>query len=172
MMKPVAALSRKHIGSVLLLATLHAAAPFRSVAQTNTPAVDGWTRVEALRTGTKVHISLDRGGKTCHIYSVTDDALTCANGKTAGDVIQRGQIKQIKVPHVLRSTFTGLAVGVGVGAITGYAIGRSNDCRVKPCFDIIGPGTVAAIGGIGFGVVGAGVGAATDFTRGGAIYKR
>ncbi len=140
------------------------------------PAGSNWAHVKALPPETRVHITTDHGGKTCRIFAVSDDALTCAKGgNTAGAVLQRQEIKYIKLAHYLRSTLVGAGIGGGAGAIAGGISGRSGPCNSSRdfCFgSIIGVGGAAAIVGGAGAAVGGLIGGATDMTRGSSIYVR
>jgi hypothetical protein len=169
--------------AALLLLSLPASAVPASHAQqppappTQPPAGSNWQNVKVLPVRTRVHITLDHGGQTCRLFSVTDDAFTCeaAPGR-AGRVIQRPEIKHIKLTHYGRSALVGAGVGGAIGAISGAIAGRAKPCPTGQtlCFNGIGVGAggVAAIFGVGAGVVGSVVGGATDFTRGSSIYVR
>lgn len=143
------------------------------VLQAQQPAAGGnWERVKSLPTRTKLHITTDHGGKTCRVFAITDDALTCAKfGGTTGTVLQRSEIKHIKLTHALRSTLVGAGIGGGLGATIGGIAGHTAPCTGF-CFNIIDGKTLALITGVTFGVVGGVVGVATDFARGSSIYTR
>ena len=164
--------------SVLLLSFLVSNTTATSLAQqapaaASQPKAGGnWQSVQALPARTKVHITADHGGQTCRVFSVTDDALTCEAGRgKAGKVIQRPEIRHIKLAHYGRSTLVGAGIGGGVGAVSGAIAGRRPACTGF-CFDILGPGAVAAIFGVVGGVVGAVAGGTTDMARGSSIYTR
>ena len=140
-------------------------------------AGSNWSRVKALPVNTRLHVSTDHGGKSCRVFAVTDDALTCAtHSNVAGAVLQRPGIKRIKLTHYLRSSLVGAGIGAGSGAITGGVLGRSKPCPAGQglCFNGIGvdAGGVAAIFGVGGAVLGSVVGGLTDMARGSAIYTR
>ncbi len=139
-------------------------------------AGSNWERVKALPPKTNVHLTTDQGGKTCHVFAVSDDTFTCAKGSAAGDVIQRAQIKHIKLTHYGRSTLTGAGIGGGIGAISGAIGGRTKPCPAGQGFCLngigIGAGGVAAIFGVAGGLLGAAIGGPLDITRGSAIYVR
>jgi hypothetical protein len=141
------------------------------------PAGSNWGHVKALPPLTKVHITTDHGGKTCRIFAVSDDSLTCAKrSNNAGAELQRAEIKHIKLAHAVRSTLVGGAIGFGVGATAGAIGGRTKPCPTGQAFCLsglgIGGGDVAAIGGIAGGLLGSIVGGTTDFARGSSIYTR
>jgi hypothetical protein len=136
-----------------------------------------WANVKALPPNIKVHITTDHGGKTCRIFSVSDDLLTCSKGNhTAGDAVQRTQIQRIKLTHYIRSTLIGAGIGGGIGAIAGAIAGKTKPCPPMQTFCLnglgIGAGGVATIFGVGAGVVGGVAGGPTDFARGSSIYTR
>jgi hypothetical protein len=145
---------------------------------TQPPAGGNWQHVKALPANTKVHITTDHGGKTCRIFAVSDDTLTCAKGgNTAGNELQRAEIRHIKLAHVVRSTLVGGAIGFGVGATAGAIGGRTKPCPTGQAFCSNGVGIVsgadaAAIGGVAGAVLGSVVGGTTDFARGSSIYTR
>ncbi len=146
-----------------------------SVLQAQPPVAGGnWDSVKALPVKTKLHIATDHGGKTCRVFAVTDDTLTCAKGGgTAGTVLQRSEIKHIKLTHAIRSTLVGAGIGGGIGAIAGGIAGRTPPCPSTGfCFNIVDGKTVALAAGFGAAVVGAIVGGTTDFARGSSIYTR
>lgn len=155
---------------------LHLHARCQDFAAKTSRAVPGasWSRVAALPAMTRVHVSTDHGGKNCRVYAVSDDALTCARGSAAGTVMQRTDIRQVKLTHYGRSTLVGAALGGGVGALAGGVAGRTKPCASNPCFNNlgIGAGGVAAIFGVAGAVVGSAVGGLTDMARGSAIYTR
>ena len=136
------------------------------------PAGSNWSRVQALPPHTGLHLTTDHGGHGCHVFAVSDDSLTCeGGGRKAGRVFQKAEIQHIKLTHYVRSTLVGAGVGGGIGAIAGAIGGRTPPCTGF-CFNILGPGAVAAIVGTAGAVVGAAVGGPTDFARGSSIYVR
>ena len=148
----------------------------RPAADVQPVAGGNWERVKALPVKTRLHVTTDHGGKSCQVFAVSDDALTCAKGGGAGLVLQREEIKHIKLTHYVRSTLVGGAIGGGIGATAGAIAGRTKPCPTGQGFCLggigIGPGGVAAIFGVGAGVVGSAVGGLTDMTRGSSIYAR
>jgi hypothetical protein len=124
------------------------------------PEGSDWHRVEALPLGVSIYVNARSRHQACKLKSVDADSLTCANGKNPH--YQRAEVTSIKVTRRGRSAFIGMGIGAGAGAITGFAIGTNSG-------GFFGPnafrGTVAGVcAGIG-GLVGAGVGAATDLMR-------
>jgi hypothetical protein len=139
-------------------------------------ASSNWERVKALSLKTGVHITTDHGGQSCHILAVDDDSLTCAKGGKAGAILQRLEIKHIKLTHYVRSTLVGAAIGGGIGATAGAIGGRTKPCPAGQGLCLngigIGAGGVAVIFGVAGGIVGSIVGATTDLSRGSPIYIR
>ena len=142
------------LSSILLGATL----PLPAQSAPSTPAISGWSRVQALTANTSLHISARTHNAHCRLKTVEADTLTCvvADGART-EVYQRSDIKSIKVPHRGRSTVVGLAIGGGAGIITGIASGGKGQLFTR--------GELASSFGIIFGAVGALIGALTDFTQ-------
>jgi hypothetical protein len=153
---------RTYLLALTLLPAL--SAPTQQPAPVAAPAGANWQHVQALPVGTNINIKAKTSHASCKLKSADADTLTCSHGKDL--VFQRTDIVNIKVQHRGRSTLVGLAVGVGVGAGVGYAAAGG------PCngICIIGPGTVAAAGAVGFGAIGSVVGYFTDFTKS-TVYK-
>ncbi len=161
------------LSSLLALNGASAGAQDASTPATAPKAGGNWQRVEALPARTHVHISTDHGGTTCRLYAVSDDTLTCEAGSgKAGKVIQRPEIRHIKLTHYGRSTLVGAGVGGGIGALSGAIAGRNQPCNTGFCFNILGPGAVAAVVGVGGAAIGSIVGGTSDMARGSAIYVR
>ncbi len=140
------------MSAAVLMASLSLAA-----AQTSTPAPQpSWARVQSLPAGTALHVSTQSHSSNCTFQSATDDTLTCTGG-AAPSVFQRTEIKSVKQRHRGRSTLAGLGAGAGVGAVIGAPLGRSGS--------FVGHGAAAAIFAIPLGLIGAVVGATTDFTH-------
>jgi hypothetical protein len=155
-----------------LPSALHAQQTAPSVPQPR--AGSNWERVKVLSPNTKLHITTDHGGKTCRIFAISDDTLTCAKGSKAGAVLQRSEIKHIKLTHYVRSALVGAGISAGIGAIAGGIEGSGNECKAGQtfCFNIFTGTDVAVIFGVGAGVVGTVVGGTTDLARGSSIYVR
>jgi hypothetical protein len=172
-------MSMHRLSAVLLLSYLPLTSFTAEAQQTSAPqppAGSNWSRVEALPPHTGLHLTTDHGGHSCRVFAVNDDTLTCeGSGRTAGRVFQRAEIRHIKLTHYVRSTLVGAGVGAGIGAISGGIAGRSH-CTASGGFNFcgigIGAGGVAAIFGVGAGVLGAAIGGPTDFARGSSIYVR
>ena len=120
-------------------------------------ASSGWGRVQALKPGTKLHIYGPKLKASCKFVAADDESLTCSGSGSKSRTIERTAMTTIRVPHRGRSTLAGFAIGFGGGAIAGAATCKKDD--------FIGPGGCAVLFGVPLGVVGAGIGAGTDFTR-------
>ena len=132
---------------------------------------------ESSAVNTKLHVATDHGGKTCRVFSVAEDTLTCAKGNNAaGIIMQRAEIRHITLAHYGRSTLVGAAIGGGVGATAGAIGGRTEPCPAGQGFCLnglgIGAGGVAAIFGVAGGILGSAVGGLSDMTRGSSVYTR
>jgi hypothetical protein len=127
------------------------------------PAGSNWQHVQALPPGTPVHISARARSLTCTLISVDADTLTCA--QTGNVVLQRSEIKNIKIAHRGRSAASGAAIGAAVGVIAVEAAWNKNWS-----WGGINRGTVAALVGVPIGGLGALAGLFTDFTKS-TVYK-
>ena len=141
-------------------------------AQAAEPAIKGWTRVQAMAPGTKIHVQAKNHWDTCKLKSADADSLTCElrdGAKT--EVFQKSDIQKVAVAHRGRSALIGLAAGAGVGTGIGYGIGKSQETKGGFInLNSVTTGFYAAITGIGLALIGAIVGAMTDFA-GSTIYK-
>lgn len=138
-------------------------------AVSSAPAGSNWQHVQALPAGANIHVKAQHSSATCKLKSVDADSLTCTKSKDL--TFTRAEIRSIQIPRRGRSALTGLAIGGGAGAITGYAVGGSG-CKSSQgfCLDIVDGKTLAPIGAVVFGAIGAGIGAGTDFAHS-TIYK-
>ena len=133
----------------------------------NAPQPRDWQSVQALRPGSSIHVKAQQNSATCRLKSADAESLTCTGAKDL--IFQRAEIRSVAVPHRGRSALIGLAIGGGVGAITGFAIGtggNNNSFFGKNAFRGDISAFFAAIGG----VAGTGVGALTDFAHS-TVYK-
>ena len=108
-----------------------------------------------------------RTGKVgCTLVSADDDSMTCQ--AVTPRVLNRDEIVRITVSHRGRSTLVGMGAGAGVGFIVCVAGGtNSSGGFFGPNF--LG-GALAAVCAVIGGLIGAAVGAVTDFTSGGPLY--
>jgi hypothetical protein len=154
----------------LLLAPVFGATAQQPTASTP-PAGSNWQHVEALPVGAYIAVKARKSHLNCKLKSVTDDSLTCAQGKDT--VFQREDILTIKIPRRGRSTLIATGVGAGVGAIVGAA---STGCSTAErnsflgCFLTPTRPQGAAVGAVLFGAIGAPIGFFTDFAKS-TIYK-
>lgn len=166
------------VGAGLLFILLAASVLQAQDTPPNVRSAEGgnWERVKALPMYTNLHIATDHGGKSCRVFAVTEETLTCAKGGRAGSVLQRAEIRHIRVTHYGRSTLVGAAIGGGIGAMAGAITGKRQPCSNPQsiCLNGIGagPGGVAAIFGAAGGLLGGVVGGLADLSGGRSIYIR
>jgi hypothetical protein len=127
-----------------------------------------WRSVETLPPSAPVYLKTTTRHLSCRVQSVEQESVHC--GSAADSVIQRSEIQSIKRAHRGRSLLAGVALGAGVGAIVGAALGPKSCTANTLCFDFINRADTAAFGAVFFGIVGAPVGYFTDFTRS-TVYK-
>ena len=130
----------------------------------------GWQAVQALPPHTLLQVRTGTVKSDCHLTSVTDDKLTCAEASFA-----RSDIKSIKLVNKTKSTLGGLALGAGIGAGAGAGIGSAINAGDKGSLVHVSGGKSAGVGAALGTVIGAGVGAlvghsANLFAQ--TIYKR
>src|SRR5271156_2241649 len=116
---------------------------------------DSWANLSALRPGQKIQIVEMNSKKHSGIFVSFSEAAIVYQDTAGGQTIPRQEIRRVKLVenrHRLRNALIGGAVGAGVGAGIGAA---KSECSGPDCINVIGRGTVAAIGAI----IGAGVGA-------------
>lgn len=114
----------------------------------------GWQALQTLPPQTRLQVKADTHSSRCHITSVTDDKLTCAETS-----FTRSEIKSIKLVNKSKSTLGGLAIGAGAGAGVGVGIGSAVNAGDKGSFVHVSSGKSAAVGaGVG-AILGAGIGA-------------
>jgi hypothetical protein len=129
----------------------------------------GWTRVLTLAPGSSLDIKLRHGSHKCAFRAADADTLTCYHGSNM--TLDRVDIRSIKVHHRGRSALVGTLVGGGTGAIAGYAVGGPGCQSTQTfCLDILDGRTLAPLGGVALGAIGAITGVLTDFTSS-TIYK-
>jgi hypothetical protein len=131
------------------------------------PDAPGWTRTETVKPGTRLHVSATDHSVNCQFTSADDSSITCAGTGTTVFTYQRTDVRRITSPRRGWSALIGLGIGVGAGAIVGAALGSSCTPQSFICF---GRGSLAAVFAAPLGVIGAGIGALTDFDRR-TVYK-
>jgi hypothetical protein len=136
-----------------------------------TPAAgENWQRLIQLPLHTQIHVKADSKGRACSLDSVDEGHLSCSTAglaKSRHYNYQRADIKSIRLAHYVRSTLLGTAIGAGAGAILGVVAAENASEKPSP--------NAAAAGGGGavlFGVIGAVIGAITDFGGGPTVYRR
>ena len=145
--------------AILFAFTFAAAIQAQVPASVVAPNHDDWSRVQALKPGTRVLLNAATRRGSCTIQAVTPDALTCTSGNQPN--VLRADIRVIKLPHRGRSAIIGAGAGAAVGALSGYAAAGPDPGNLK----ILSRGDVALIFAIPIAVVGAIIGFFTDFAR-------
>jgi hypothetical protein len=126
------------------------------------PAGSDWKLVEALPAGAILYLNAKGGHKRCKVESVTADALTCT-GRNA--VYPRTDIWSIKIGHRMRSALEAAIPGFVIAAAGGISFAAEN-CSNQQFFSFCGVGPAAAVaGGAAIAIIGAGIGALTDFSK-------
>jgi hypothetical protein len=135
------------------------------------PAGSNWQRVQALPIGASIQVQARKSHSNCKLKSVDADTLTCTHGKDL--MFQRTDILAIKIPRRGRSTLIAAGIGAGAGAIVGAATTGCSTAAKNSflgCFLTPTRPQGAAIGAVLFGVIGAPIGALTDFAKS-TVYK-
>src|SRR5216684_1074460 len=83
---------------------------------------DGWEAVQALRSGTKIKVTLKHGPTFGHCFfdGASDDQLFCTS---RGGLLSRRKVYLRDDIKAVYLTHNGPAIGLGVGAGTGAVIG-------------------------------------------------
>jgi uncharacterized protein YcfJ len=148
---------------LLAVAAAILASCFVASAQQTTPdAGPSWSRLQGLPAGVALHVTTTQQTSNCTFKAATEEALTCSSGSGAAESYPRTGIKSVKIRHRGRSTLAGLAIGAGGGAIIGAPLGQSGS--------FVGHGAAAVIIAVPGAIIGAIVGAGTDFTHS-TVYK-
>jgi len=125
-----------------LALTLIFATTLSASAQTAQPSAAGWARVQALAPGTAVHISAEHHlSGICQVKSVDADSLSCTDTR----VIQRADIRSVKLPRRAASAVVAGVVGLVAGNLIG--IEASNHCNTVGCvvaFALVDVGVIVA----------------------------
>jgi hypothetical protein len=156
--------------NALLSLVLIFAITLSASAQTAQPTDGGWGRVEALANATSIRVKAKKQTVVCKFQSATADSLSClVSGKTDVQLFQLADIKYVKIPHRGRSTLIGAAPGAVVAAAGG--IGRATEkCTNATFFCGLGADLVMGLGAA-LAIIGAVIGAATDFSAT-TLYKK
>lgn len=121
------------------------------------PQTSGWDKIQALPTGTAVHVTSGKRHVKCKVQAVTADSLSCASG----DNIPRAEIASIKVNRRALSTLIG--AGIGAGAAAGIGVGLNNSD--KNSWITFSNGDVAGVFAVVGAVIGAPIGFFSDFAK-------
>jgi len=116
---------------------------------------DSWTNLSILHPGQKIQIVEMNSKKHSGTFVNFTEAAIVYQDNAGGQTIPRQDVRRVKLmenKHRLRNILIGAGVGAGAGAGVGAA---KSECSGPDCINVIGRGTVAAIGAI----IGAGVGA-------------
>ena len=147
--------------AVLLTVVLVLSAPLQ--AQT---AINDWSRISSVVSGSKVKIKL-KSGKTVegNLNSVSESSISLATKNTTQDIKRDDvqTVQRIVKKSALPATMIGMAVGAGAGAALG-AIGSAND---DSGFDKLDHAVTA-----GLAVVGAIAGTVTGYFIGRSTRKK
>jgi len=126
-------------------------------------AGSNWQHVQALPEGTSIRVKSRNSSAVCNLKSVDADSLTCVHGIGKDIVFQRVEIQSIKIHHRARSAAVGAGIGFVAGVSTGYGLFKAEGGGSWG-------GLISTGAGVGFGVIGAVIGVATDFTHS-TVYK-
>ncbi|MGA2437598.1 MAG: hypothetical protein ABSF57_03680 [Acidobacteriaceae bacterium] len=157
---------RKILAALLALTTLSASAQQTAQQPAQPPAGSNWQHVQALPVGASINVKARTSHASCTLKSVSADSLTCTHGKDI--VIQRSDILTIQISRRGRSTLIAMGIGAGAGAIVGAATSGCSATEKNSflgCFLTPTRPQGAAIGAVLFGVIGAPIGALTDFAK-------
>ena len=136
----------------------------------NAATPTGWEAVQSLAPHTHLQVRTDSLKSDCHLTTVTEDKLTCAEAS-----FSRSEIRTIKRIDKTKSTLGGLALGAGIGAGVGVGIGSAINAGDSGSLVHVSGGKASGVGaGVG-AVIGAGIGAivghATNLFAS-TVYKR
>ena len=92
--------------------------------QAQAPALDAWARVDVLRPGTTIVVTLTTGERRdCRFVRSTADDLTLAFPDTGEETLPKSLIEKVAGTTLVRdSTGNGAAIGAAVGALAGLAL--------------------------------------------------
>jgi hypothetical protein len=118
--------------------------------------------VEAVTPGTTLFLNAKGGHKSCKVESVSADAVEC-KGRNA--LYPRSAIWSIKVGHRTRSALLAAIPGGALIAGGGIALATEH-CSNQSFISFCGLGPTVAVGAGGaIAIIGASVGALTDFSK-------
>lgn len=133
------------------------------IASTAMSQTGGWEAVQALRSGTKIKVTLKNRPTFGHCFmdGASDDRLVCISGRwplSRRKVYLRDDIKAVYLTH------NGPAIGLGVGAGAGAAIGASRSSCCHAANALLGAGALGVVGWLSGSV-------ADPFFHGRAVYR-
>jgi len=131
-----------------------------TVSAQQTAAAGNWSRVQVLPAGTTITVNTAKSHTRCELESASANALTCLRGRV-NVTFQRADIQTIKVRRTGRSTLVGAIPGAVLATGAGIALGAENCAGQFFCG--LGAGLLLGLGAL-LAVIGAGIGALTDFT--------
>jgi hypothetical protein len=128
-----------------------------------------WQRVEALKAGTSIRVSLSKERILCAFDSADEDGLVCHRRQAGVDrsiSLPKTEIQLIRARNATGSVVVGTLIGAGVGG----GIGAIVDSSIKNPSTTNNAKFTRGLVPIG-GLLGAFFGIATDFVPGRLLYK-
>jgi hypothetical protein len=124
---------------------------------------DGWEAVQALRSGTKIKVTLKNRPTFGHCFfdGASDDQLFCTS---RGGLLSRHKVYLRDDIEAVYLTHNGPAIGLAVGAGAGAAIGASRSSCCHAANALLGAGALGVVGWFS-GTV------ADPFFHGRAVYR-
>jgi len=126
--------------------------PLQAGAQPGPPLPSNWKAVESIPAGSRVAVRLHSGQKIDgRVAGASEGALVVADGR-GRQRLERDTISRVYrlTSRQRRRTLIGMAIGAGIGLVTGAAFYRRGDFEptVVPAFGLIGSGTGALAGAL------------------------
>ena len=155
-----------HVVLIVLVNCVFIPAAFASAPGTN--GHSSWQAVVSLPVGIKVDVKVDMKGRSQHIHcdfaSADEKTLTCTRSHSGTPfVLDRNQIRSIKIGHRVRSALIGAGIGGASLGIAGFAVTTGGgDSFFGPNFL---RGQVTGLSALTGGILGGGIGAFTDFSK-------
>ena len=116
-----------------------------------------WANLSGLRAGQKIQIDEMNSKKHSGIFENVSDSAISIRDASGEMSVQKQDVRSVKLlssGHRLRNTLICASVGAGGGAITGAALGETQNKG----FDIVTTGELTAAGAVGGGVIGTVIG--------------
>jgi hypothetical protein len=109
---------------------------------------DGWILLRGIYPGQDTHVHLLSGGKQTGGFISTTDANIVIRLRTGDQTFTKDQIRKVSVRKLGKRARNALiGGGIGAGVMGGVAAGLTGDS------------TIAAAAAVGYGIIGAGIGA-------------